>query len=107
MPTMDFEIYLPTEVDAAERRAVLATLADMEDRAGIEMAVVMPKPTPAPNNHALVETLAGDPRWIPCAQVDPNAPGAVEAVREAITALGCRMIKVMPALYNAPPMSAA
>ena len=107
MPTMDFEIYLPTEVSAAERRAVLATLAEMEDRAGIEMAVVMPSPTPAPNNHALVETLAGDPRWIPCAQVNPNAPGAVDAVREAITGLGCRMIKVMPALYNAPPMSAA
>ncbi len=106
MPTMDFEIYVPTEVDAAERRAVLATLAEMEDQAGIEMAVVMPSPTPAPNNRALVETLAGDPRWIPCAQVNPNAPGAVEAVRAAVTDLGCRMIKVMPALYNAPPMSA-
>src|SRR5215471_13071751 len=104
---MDFEIYLPTEISAAERQAALAHLASLEDQAGIEMAVVMPSPTPAPNNHALVETLAGDPRWIPCAQVNPNAPGAADAVREALAMLGCRMIKVMPAIYNAPPMSAA
>jgi predicted TIM-barrel fold metal-dependent hydrolase len=107
VPTMDFEIYLPTEVDAVERQQALAALAAMEEQAGIAMAVVMPSPTPAPNNRALVETLAGDPRWIPCAQVDPNAPGAVDAVREAITELGCRMIKIMPAIYNAPPTGAA
>jgi predicted TIM-barrel fold metal-dependent hydrolase len=82
-------------------------LAHWEDKAGIEMAVVMPAPSPAPNNHALVETLAGDPRWVPCAQVNPNAPGAADAVRQALADLGCRMIKVMPAIYNAPPLSAA
>lgn len=107
MPTMDFEAYLPTEVGAAERREALAELARLEDQAGIERAVVMPKPTPRPDNHALVETLGGDPRWVPCCQVDPNAPGAPDAVREALTALGCRMLKVMPALYNAPPAGVA
>ena len=107
MPTMDFEIYLPSEASAEERRAALANLAHWEDLAGIEMAVVMPAPTPAPNSRAVVETLNGDPRWIPCAQVNPNAPGAADEVRHAVTALGCRMLKVMPALYNAPPAGAA
>ncbi|HEX5503749.1 MAG TPA: amidohydrolase family protein [Thermomicrobiales bacterium] len=107
MPTMDFEAYLPTEVGADERREALAELARLEDQAGIERAVVMPKPTPRPDNHALVATLGGDPRWVPCCQVAPNAPGAAAEVREAITALGCRMLKVMPALYNAPPAGAA
>jgi predicted TIM-barrel fold metal-dependent hydrolase len=107
MPTMDFEIYLPSEASAEERRAALADLAHWEDLAGIEMAVVMPAPTPAPNSRAVVETLNGDPRWIPCAQVNPNAPGAADEVRHAVTALGCRMLKVMPALYNAPPLGAA
>ncbi len=107
MPTMDFEIYLPSEASAAERRDALADLAHWEDKAGIAMAVVMPAPTPAPNNRALIETLAGDPRWIPCAQVNPHAPGAVAEVRRAVTEDGCRMLKVMPALYNAPPLGAS
>jgi uncharacterized protein len=107
MPTMDFEAYVPSEASAEERRAALANLAHWEDVAGIAMAVVMPSPSPAPNNRALHETLNGDPRWIPCAQVNPNAPGAVDDARHAVTALGCRMLKVMPALYNAPPLGAA
>jgi predicted TIM-barrel fold metal-dependent hydrolase len=107
MPTMDFEIYLPSEASAEERRAALANLAHWEDIAGIEKAVVMPVPSAAPNNRALIETLNGDPRWVPCAQVNPNAPGAVNDVRYAVTTLGCRMLKVMPALYNAPPLGAA
>ncbi len=107
MPTMDFEIYLPSEASARERQDALADLAHWEDKAGIAMAVVMPSPTPAPNNRALIETLAGDPRWVPCAQVNPNAPSAVVDVRHAVTALGCRMLKVMPAIYNAPPLGAA
>ena len=107
MPTMDFEIYLQTEASAEQRRAALVDLAHWEDRAGIAMAVVMPSPTPKPDNDALIETLGGDPRWVPCAQVNPNAPGAVETVRRALTQLGCRMLKVMPHLYNAPPMGAA
>ncbi len=106
MPTMDFEIYLPTEVGAEERRAALAELVRWEDRAGIDMAVVMPLPTPAPDNRALVETLAGDPRWIPCCQVDPRAPDAAAEVRRAVTEFGCRMLKLMPAIYNTPPTGA-
>ncbi len=104
---MDFEIYLPTEVGPEERRAALAELAYWEDRAGIDMAVVMPNPTPRPDNQALVETLGNDPRWIPCAQVDPNASDAVTTVRRAVVEGGCRMLKIMPSIYNASPLGPA
>lgn len=107
MPTMDFEVYLPTNASPIEREAALAELARWEDAAGIAMAVVMPQPTKRPDNRALVETLRGHDRWIACAQVDPNAPDAVAEARWAITEGGCRMLKIMPALYNAPPMGAA
>lgn len=107
MPTMDFEIYLPTNEPPAQRKKALAELAAWEDKAGIEIAVVMPNPTPRPDNQALVETLAKDPRWIACAQVNPNDADAVEQVREAVTKGGCRMLKIMPAIYNAPPCGPA
>lgn len=102
MPTMDFEVYLPTDLDAAGRAAALAELARWEDRAGIELAVVMPAPIARPDNRALLETLAGDPRWIPCCQVNPQHDDAVAQVREAVAG-GCRMLKLMPAIYNTPP----
>ena len=107
MPTMDFEIYLPTNASAEERRAALADLAKWEDLAGIELAVVMPNPTPRPDNRALIETLGGDPRWIPCAQVNPNDADAVDELRQAVVEGGCRMLKLMPAIYNAPPCGPA
>ena len=106
MPTMDFEAYLQTEVDAEARRAALTELAVWEDRAGIELAVIMPSPTPRPDNKALLETLGGDARWIPCCQVNPQHDDAVAQVREAVAG-GCRMLKLMPAIYNTPPTGSA
>jgi uncharacterized protein len=102
MPTMDFEAYLPTDADAEGRRAALAELAMWEERAGIAMAVIMPSPIPRPDNRALLETLGGDPRWVPCCQVNPQHDDAVAQLREAVAG-GCRMLKLMPAIYNAPP----
>ncbi|MCC6625945.1 MAG: amidohydrolase family protein [Chloroflexi bacterium] len=107
MPTMDFEIYLPTNDSPEQRQTALADLAKWEDLAGIEFAVVMPNPTPRPDNQALVETLGGNPRWIPCAQVNPNDADAVAQVRQAVATGGCRMLKLMPAIYAAPPCGPA
>jgi predicted TIM-barrel fold metal-dependent hydrolase len=102
MPTMDFEAYLPTDLDAEGRKAALAELAHWEDKGGIAMAVVMPSPIERPDNLALLETLAGDPRWVPCCQVNPRHADAVERMREAVAG-GCRMLKLMPAIYNVLP----
>ena len=106
MPTMDFEIYLPSEASPEVLRAALEELTYWEDRAGIEMAVVMPMPTPNPNHQALADTLEGNPRWIPCAQVNPqHGERAVAEFRRAVTEFGCKMLKLMPAIYNTPPTS--
>ena len=106
MPTMDFEIYLPTEAGTAALQAALEDLTYWEDRAGVEMAVVMPAPTLHPSNRALIETLAGNSRWIPCAQVNPqHGEQAVAEFRQAVTEFGCRMLKIMPSIYNTPPTS--
>ena len=102
MPMMDFEIYLPSEASQPELDAALADLTKWEDKAGIEYAIVMPNPSPNPNNPALLRTLNGNPRWIPCAQVDPRSPTAVADLRAAVKG-GVRCLKVMPAIYNAPP----
>jgi len=99
---MDFEAYLPTDLDAEGRKAALAELAHWEDKGGIAMAVVMPSPIERPDNLALLETLAGDPRWVPCCQVNPRHQDAVEQMREAVAG-GCRMLKLMPAIYNVLP----
>jgi hypothetical protein len=77
MPTMDFEVYLPTNAGASERAAALADLLRAEDAAGIEYAVVMPTPTPRPDNQALFETAGKEPRAILCCQVNPNHEDAL------------------------------
>lgn len=101
MVTMDFETYLPSNAAAAERAEALKTLLANEDAAGIEYAVVMPNPTPKPDNRALAETLRGERRVIGCCQVNPNdGAEAVQDVESSVTKLGMRMLKIMPALYH-------
>jgi len=57
MPTMDFEIYLPTEAGTAALQTALENLTHWEDRAGVEMAVVMPALYNAPPLGAAVRAL--------------------------------------------------
>lgn len=101
MPTMDFETYLPTNAPADERAAALAATLENEDRAEIEYAVVMPNPTPHPDNRALYETCRGERRAILCCQVNPNdGANALADVARSATDYGARMLKIMPALYH-------
>jgi len=101
MITMDFETYLPTNAPAAERAAALAATLQNEDAAGIEYAVVMPNPTPKPDNRALAETVRGERRVIACCQVNPNdGDAALHEIEVSATELGMRMLKLMPALYH-------
>jgi hypothetical protein len=98
---MDFEVYLNTNVPAAERQTALAELFANEDAAGIEYAVVMPSPTPAPSNRALFETAGGERRAILCCQVNPNdGRAALAEIRQSATEWGMRVLKIMPAIYQ-------
>jgi uncharacterized protein len=101
MPTMDFEVYLDTNAPAADRRAALAALFANQDAAGIEYAVVMPSPTPKPDNHALYETACMQRRAILCCQVNPNdGDSAFQEIHQAATDWGMRVLKIMPAIYQ-------
>jgi uncharacterized protein len=101
MPTMDFEVYLNTNAPPAERASALAELFRNEDAAGIEYAVVMPMPTPKPDNRALYETASSERRAILCCQVNPNegAP-ALHEIEQAASEWGMRVLKIMPAIYH-------
>ncbi|HEY3063060.1 MAG TPA: amidohydrolase family protein [Chloroflexota bacterium] len=101
MPTMDFEVYLNTNAPASERATALAELLRNEDAAGIEYAVVMPSPTPKPDNRALYDTAHAERRAVLCCQVNPNDGDAAFAeIRQSATELGMRVLKIMPAIYQ-------
>ena len=101
MPTMDFEAYLNTNAPAAERESQLADLLRNEDAAGIEYAVVMPSPTPKPDNRALYETAGRERRAVLCCQVNPNdGDSAFAEIRQAATEWNMRVLKIMPAIYG-------
>ena len=101
LPTMDFEVYLNTNAPAPERKQALAELFANEDAAGVEYAVVMPSPTPKPDNHALFETASGQRRAILCCQVNPNhGQAALEEIRRSSSEWGMRVLKIMPAIYQ-------
>jgi uncharacterized protein len=101
MPTMDFEAYLNTNVPAAEREQALAELFANEDAAGVEYAVVMPSPTPKPDNRALYETACKERRAVLCCQVNPNdGEAAFAEIRQSATEWGMRVLKIMPAIYQ-------
>src|SRR5215831_1068202 len=98
MPTMDFEVYLNTNAPAVERAAQFAELWANEDAAGIEYAVVMPSPTPKPDNRALYETAGKERRAILCCQVNPNdGEPALREIAQSASEWGMRVLKIMPA----------
>jgi len=101
MPTMDFEVYLNTNAPASERQTALDDLFHNEDAAGIEYAVVMPSPTPRPDNRALYETASAERRAVLCCQVNPNdGETAFNEIRQSATEWGMRVLKIMPAIYQ-------
>ncbi|MBV8719277.1 MAG: amidohydrolase family protein [Chloroflexi bacterium] len=101
MPTMDFEVYLDTNVSAVDRSRALQELFENEDAAGIEYAVVMPSPTPKPDNAALFETAHANRRAVLCCQVNPNfGDPAFAEIRRARTEFNMRILKIMPAIYQ-------
>jgi hypothetical protein len=99
-PTMDFEVYLNTNAALPERAAQLAELFKNEDAAGIQYAVVMPQPTPHPDNRALFETAGSERRAIRCCQVNPHDASALDDIRQSATEWGMRVLKIMPAIYH-------
>lgn len=91
---MDFEIYLSPGYTVED---ILA----LEDRAGIDMAVVMPQIQERCDNEGLARAIKGQERLIGCACVNPNYGGeAVEELRRAIKEWGLRGLKLMAVIQR-------
>jgi len=92
--TMDFEVYLTRGGSPEE-------LLALEDQAGIDVAVVMPRVSFRPDNIWHAEALQGYDRLIGCACVNPNfGQEAVEELRMAITEWGLKGLKLMAPAHN-------
>lgn len=90
---MDFESYL---AEGAEDGP--AELLALEDAAGIDVAIVMPRVQLRPDNRWLVAALKGhEKRLVACCSVNPNfGAEAVEEFRTGIVEWGMRGLKLMP-----------
>jgi predicted TIM-barrel fold metal-dependent hydrolase len=79
VPTVDFEAYLNEEYDGGKPFDI-ATLLQMEDEAGIDVAVVMPANAQAgtrqtylqPDNQRVADAIRGNRRCIGCATINPT-----------------------------------
>lgn len=91
----DFEAYLQWKTDDS-----LAQLLAAADEAGIDYVVVMPNAEVNPQNERLIQDIAGNPRLLGCAMIDPRRPTAVEEVRRTVRDGGCKGIKLMAAIHQ-------
>jgi hypothetical protein len=87
----DVEIYFNPNVWTAE------ALAALEQKAGIDMAVLMPEPTLRPDNTAIREAATEFNMFLPCACVNPKlGQEALDDFEMAIKEWGFRGLKLMP-----------
>src|SRR5262249_45331703 len=91
----DFEAYLTWDHDDA-----LGRLLDAAAEAAIDTTVVMPRTEVEPQNDRLARDLAGDPRLLGCALINPHQSAAIAEVRHVVRDHGFRGIKLMAAVHQ-------
>ena len=95
MKIFDCEIYL--DFPMMGKVYGLMDIQAMMDEAGIEKAVVMPDVTLKPDNYALAQKVKGNPRFLPCALINPNfGKQSIDELEVAVKEWGIRGLKVMP-----------
>lgn len=89
---IDVELYLSPKASTAEG------LANLEQEAGIDLAVLMPSSTPLhPDNTVVRNAAAQFSMFLPCACVNPKlGQEAVEEFETAVKEWGFRGLKLMP-----------
>lgn len=96
----DCEIYL-LEHPIVGRVYDVPALEELLDEAGIDLAIVMPNVVIQPDNRTLVERVRGNPRFIPCALLNPHfGEQAVEELEFLVQNLGVRGLKLMPTKHG-------
>jgi len=95
----DFEAYLAM----GDQNLTLDELFTMEDEAGIDVAVVMPRAEMEAKNRELSEIIKDNPRTIGCPLIDPHKGSeAVAELRTAIRVIYRVGIKIFKVYTSSP-----
>lgn len=109
MPTVDFEAYYNEDHDGG-KVFTIETLLQMEDEAGIDVAVVMPANRSAgpqgqnyaqPDNQRVADAIRGNRRCVGCATINPTISDAnTQAQLKIMLDNGFGGAKLMAVLHN-------
>lgn len=101
----DCELYLLDSPVAGQVYDIPA-LESLLDEAGIDQAVLMPPVTMKPDNYWMVEQIQGNPRFFPCALLNPHfGDKAVEELETGVREWGIQGLKLMPTKHGYPIVS--
>ena len=101
----DCELYLLDSPVAGQVYDIPA-LESLLDEAGIDQAVLMPPVTMKPDNYWMVEQIQGNPRFIPCALLNPHfGDKAVKELEVGVHEWGIQGLKLMPTKHGYPVVS--
>lgn len=97
---LDCELYLPDFTIAGVDYDIPA-LESLLDDAGIDRAVLMPPVIMKPDNHWMVKQIQGNPRFIPCALLNPHfGEEALKELEIAVSEWGIKGLKLMPTKHG-------
>ncbi len=101
MLTADYNTNLLTYPTLEDKVWGPAELLELEDRAGIERAVIVPESTLWPDNEGLAKAIAGFDRFIGCAIVNPQfGDKAVDELERCVVEYGFRGVKLQATFHG-------
>ena len=102
MERIDFQGWMPDAFDGKPFGP--GDLVALEEEAGVGRCVVMPGAEDRPDNDGLAARIAGRPRMVGCAAVNPRlGEEAVEELERAVRDLGFRGLRLFPAVEAKGP----
>ena len=97
---LDCELYL-LDFPVVGRVYDILALEALLDEAGIDRAVLMPPVTIKPDNQWMVKQMQGNPRFIPCALLNPHyGDEALAELEIGVREWGIRGLKLMPTKHG-------
>lgn len=97
---LDCELYL-LDFPVAGRSYNISALESLLDEAGIDRAVLMPPVTMKPDNYWMIEQMQGNPRFIPCALLNPHfGDKAVAELEIGVREWDIQGLKLMPTKHG-------
>jgi predicted TIM-barrel fold metal-dependent hydrolase len=95
----DFESYYTLEYQ--NKPFTIEQIFEMEDEAGIDIAVVMPNTAEVPDNERLAKAIKGNKRALGCALIDPKSgKKGIDELKKAVTDWGFKGLKLMAVIHK-------